>query len=67
MGGFSMSETQFVCPTCGKKISKDLQEILRHAESEIIEEIKKEHKDWIDKDGICDKCYLYYKSQLKNK
>jgi hypothetical protein len=54
----------FVCPTCGESIPRELMVIIPHTEKHIIEEIKKEKPDWVEADGICKKCYNYYKSQL---
>ena len=55
---------QFICPTCGKSIPRELMCIIPHTEEHIIDEIKKKHPDWIGKDGICKRCYEYFKSQL---
>ena len=57
----------FVCPICGKTISRDLLVVISHAEGHIIDVIKKEHPDWVELDGICKKCYEYYKNQLHPK
>jgi len=54
----------FVCPTCGKKMPRDLDLIIPHTEKHIVEAIKKEHPDWVEKDGVCKKCYEYYKRQI---
>jgi len=56
----------FICPTCGKHIPRDLLIIIPHTEEHIVEVIKKEHPEWIGQDGICKKCYEYYKEQLKS-
>jgi hypothetical protein len=56
----------FVCPTCNKTIPYDLKTIVPHTEEHIIEVIKKKHPDWVKRDGICKKCYDYYKSQLRS-
>jgi hypothetical protein len=54
----------FICPTCGKHLPRDLKHIIPHTEEHIIDEIKKKHPDWIEKNGMCSKCYDYYKKQL---
>jgi len=54
----------FICPTCGKVMKRDLAIIVPHTESHIIDVIKKKHPEWIDADGICKRCYDYYKKQL---
>lgn len=54
----------FVCPTCGKKMPRELAVIIPHTEEHIIEVIKSNHPDWAESDGLCKKCYEYYKRQL---
>jgi hypothetical protein len=55
---------EFVCPTCKKKMERDLDIIIPHTEEHIIEIIKEIHPEWAEKDGICKKCYQYYIKQL---
>lgn len=55
---------EFRCPTCGKIIPRELLTIISHAEQDIVEEIKKDHPDWVEDNGICKQCYDYYKKQL---
>jgi len=52
---------EFKCPTCGKIISRELLTIVSHTEEDIIEAIKRDHPNWVQGDGICEKCYEYYK------
>jgi len=54
----------FVCPTCGKELPREVQVIVPHTEEHIVEAIKKTHPNWAESDGICKKCYEYYKSQM---
>lgn len=54
----------FICPTCGKHIERDLLLIIPHTEEHIVELIMKEHPEWIESDGLCKQCYEYYKKQL---
>ena len=56
---------EFKCPVCEIVVPYDLQIIIPHAEEHIIDEIKKKHPDWVQNDGICKKCYEYYKSQMR--
>ena len=56
---------EFVCPTCGKKLSRDLVIILEHTEKHVINEIKKKHPKWIERDGTCEPCAEYYRKQMK--
>ena len=54
----------FVCPTCAKTMPQDLQVIIPHTEEHIIDVVKKEHPDWVEKDGLCKRCHEYYKDQF---
>ena len=54
----------FVCPTCKKRLPRDILVIVPHTETHIVNEIKKNHPNWVAEDGICKKCYTYYKEQM---
>ena len=54
----------FICPICRKPIPKELVVIISHGESHIVDEIKKKHPEWIESNGVCKKCYDYYKKEL---
>ena len=54
----------FVCPTCKQRMPRELQIVISHTDQHIVEIIKKQHPDWVEQDGICRKCYDYYKKQL---
>ena len=54
----------FICGTCGKTLPRELLTIMSHTEEHIVNEIKKKHPDWSETDGICTKCYAYYKKQM---
>lgn len=56
--------TEFRCPTCGKIIPQELLAIIAHTEEDIVEVIKKDHPSWVEENGVCKKCYAYYKQQL---
>lgn len=57
----------YLCPVCNKNLLRELSVIIPHTEEHIMELIKKDHPDWIEDDGICRKCYEYYKKQLHPK
>ena len=59
-----MSVDEFICPTCGEKMPRDLGFILPHTEKHIVDVIKTEHPSWVEGNGICKKCYEYYKKQM---
>ena len=49
----------FVCPTCGENIPRELEQIIPHTEVHIVNAIKKSHPDWAELDGLCAKCYAF--------
>jgi hypothetical protein len=54
----------FICPTCGEKITRELLVVISHTEKHIIDTIKKSHPNWIESDGTCKKCHKYYKEEM---
>ena len=55
---------QFTCPICGEEIPQELAAIIAHGENHVVNEIKKKHPNWAKDDGVCKKCYEYYKDQI---
>jgi hypothetical protein len=55
---------EFVCPTCGKVMERELLHIIDHTEGHIVQEIKKKHPSWEDDNGVCEKCYEHYKKEM---
>ena len=55
---------KFICSTCDKEIERDMLIIIDHTEKHIVDVIKEQHPEWVESDGICKKCYEYYKQQL---
>ncbi|MFH1655039.1 MAG: hypothetical protein ABH954_00300 [Candidatus Omnitrophota bacterium] len=58
---------KFVCPTCNREMSNDLMVVIPHTENHIVDEVKKKNPQWVESDGICKKCYDYYKNELHPK
>jgi len=54
----------FICPTCNESMSRDLLVVMSHTEEHIIDVVKKNHPSWIEKNGLCKRCYEHYKKQL---
>lgn len=54
----------FICGTCGEALPRDLRVIMSHTEQHIMDEIQKKHPKWVEDDGVCKKCYDYYKKQM---
>ncbi|MBP7217145.1 MAG: hypothetical protein KBA46_07690 [Candidatus Omnitrophica bacterium] len=57
----------YICPICNKELPPDVFSYVKHGEGHIIEEIKKSHPEWSEKDSLCIKCYAYYKKSLRGK
>ncbi len=53
------------CPICEETMDRDLARFLGHADQHILDEIKKRHPKWVEKDGLCQKCVDYYKGQMQ--
>jgi len=58
---------EYNCPICKATIPRELMVIILHTETHIVNEIKKSHPKWTEKDGVCKKCYEYYKDQMRPK
>ena len=56
---------QYQCSVCDQKVEGDALKFIEHTEVHIMEEIRKKHPEWQDKDGLCPKCEAYFRSQLK--
>ena len=54
----------FIYPTCNESMSRDLLVVMSHTEEHIIDVVKKNHPAWIEKNGLCKRCYEHYKKQL---
>lgn len=57
----------YQCPVCHQKIRRDLILFLNHAKLHIVEEIKKQHPEWIETSGVCKRCVDYYEEQIGRK
>lgn len=55
----------YQCPLCGRRIRRDLVLYLDHTQEHVMEQIKKEHPEWVAKDGVCRPCAQYYRMQMK--
>lgn len=65
--GCTPDSQDFVCPTCSKAMSRDLLVVIPHTEEHIVDVLKKKYPKWVESDGVCKKCYEYYKGQLYKK
>ncbi len=51
----------YQCPLCDKLMERDLLVFNEHTNQHIMDTIKKDHPDWVTKDGACKKCCEHYK------
>jgi len=56
---------EYKCSVCGKNIKGGPGKYIDHTERHIVDMIKSRHPDWREKDGLCPRCFDYYKNQLK--
>lgn len=56
---------EYKCSTCNETIEGDLLVYIDHTQKHIMDEIKLRHPEWVEKDGLCQKCADYYKEQMK--
>lgn len=55
----------YVCSVCKQKVSGDMMVYVAHTENHVMDLIKRDHPDWIEKDGLCAKCADYYRGEIK--
>ncbi len=52
------------CAACNTVVSGDLLVYVDHTEKHIVDLLKHDHPQWVEKDGICKKCLEYYRAEL---
>jgi ribosomal protein L33 len=50
------------CRICGRYTDEDIVDVCQESHNYIIESIKRQHPEWVEKDGACPKCLEYYKN-----
>ena len=55
---------EYSCPICRKTMTHDLLDIIAHGDEHVVEKVKEKHPEWASSDGMCKKCYEYYKQQI---
>ena len=56
---------EYQCSACGTKVGADMLVYRDHINQHIVDLLKADHPNWIEKDGVCKKCLEYYESELK--
>ncbi|HOX54346.1 MAG TPA: hypothetical protein PLC32_02740 [Candidatus Omnitrophota bacterium] len=55
-----MAQTK-ICPICKKRVEEGMIDTCESAYKYVIDSIKRDHPNWVEKDGACPKCVEYYK------
>lgn len=55
----------YCCDVCGQKVSADLMVYKLHTEKHIVDLVKHDHPDWIETNGLCQKCFEYYQKEIQ--
>ncbi len=56
---------EYTCGVCRMKVPRDLLVFKDHTEAHIADEIKKNHPEWVEADGVCRKCLAHFKKAMK--
>ena len=56
---------EYRCSACGVMVNGEMLVYRDHVNKHVIDLIKGDHPDWVEQDGICNKCVEYYESELK--
>ena len=54
----------YACPICQEEISGDIIAYTQHGDKHIVDLLKYDHPEWVEKNGLCQKCYAYYKAEI---
>lgn len=54
----------FHCSVCNQDVSGDLVNVTSHTEVHIVDLIKHDHPQWVEANGVCQKCLDYYRAEI---
>ena len=54
----------YTCPICQEQIVDDVVKYTQHGDKHIVDLLKYDHPEWVEKNGLCTKCYDYYKAEI---
>ena len=54
----------YACGVCGEKGFGDVVIFKDHTDKHIVDLLKHDHPHWVEKDGVCQKCYECYKAEI---
>ena len=55
-----LEQRSAVCPICGDSVPPEVADLHALCEQWTIDQIKKDHPEWVEADGLCPKCLEYY-------
>lgn len=55
----------YTCSVCKQEVQGDLVVFKDHTEEHIVELVKYKHPEWIESDGMCEKCVEYYRNAIQ--
>ena len=55
----------YTCSLCKQSVAGDLMVYKMHTEGHIVDLVKHDHPDWVESDGMCQKCLKYYEDEIK--
>ena len=55
----------YKCTACGALMETDLVKFTEHTEQHIVDLVKHDHPEWVEDDGLCKKCYEYYRAEIQ--
>ncbi len=50
------------CPLCGMEVPAETLAVHRLAEKYVLDRIREEHPEWVEKSGACAKCLAFYEA-----
>ena len=56
---------EYMCGACGQKVSADLLVYKSHTEKHIMDLVMHDHPNWVESNGLCQKCLKYYEDEIK--
>jgi len=55
---------EYKCSVCSEKVQGGLIDLREHTDKHIVDLIKEKHPEWVEENGICQKCIDYYQQQI---
>ena len=52
------------CSVCQEEVEGDLVVLKDHTDKHIIDLLRHDHPDWVNEQGVCQKCVEYYRAEI---